>query len=132
MEVKDEFNNIDLINKEKEIYGFYLTNHPVRYYKDHDKNIIDLIDIKKYFNKTVDCIVMVDKITKIKTKNGEDMAFITASDEESSIEFVMFPNVYSEDLDINRNDIVKINGKVERKNDYQIIVNNCIKLKINN
>ena len=132
MEVKDEFNNIDLINKEKEIYGFYLTNHPVRYYKDHDKNIIDLIDIKKHFNKTVDCIVMVDKITKIKTKNGEDMAFITASDEESSIEFVMFPNVYSEDLDINRNDIVKINGKVERKNDYQIIVNNCIKLKINN
>jgi len=132
MEIKEEFNNMDLISKEKEIYGFYLTNHPVRYYKDHDKNIIDLIYVKKYFNKIVDCIVMIDKITKIKTKNGEDMAFITGSDEERSIEFVMFPNVYSEDLDLNKNDIVKINGKVERKNDYQIIVNNCIKLKINN
>ncbi|MBP5684130.1 MAG: DNA polymerase III subunit alpha [Bacilli bacterium] len=132
MEIKEEFDNMELINKEKDCFGFYLTNHPVRFYKDQDNNIIDLIDIKKYFNKTVDTIIMIDKITKIKTKNGDDMAFITGSDEEGSLEFVVFPKAYQDIENINRNDIVKINGKVERKNDYQIIVNSCIKLKINN
>ncbi len=132
IEIKEEFDKLELINKEKEVYGFYLTNHPVRFYKDQDNNIIDLIDIKKYFNKTVDSIIMIDKITRIKTKNGDDMAFITGSDEECSLEFVVFPKAYQEIENINKNDIVKINGKVERKNDYQIIVNTCIKLKINN
>ena len=72
---------------------------------------------------------MIDKISKIKTKNGDDMAFIMGSDEESFIEFVVFPNSYQEIEDLNKNDIVKINGKVERKNDYQIIVNSIEKCK---
>jgi DNA polymerase-3 subunit alpha len=111
------------INKEKDLYGFYLTNHPVSFYKDKYDKIIDLCDIKNYFNKIIDTIVMIDKITIIKTKDKEEMAFITASDDVDTIEYVLFPKVYNEYKNLEKNDIIKVNGKVERRNNYQIIVN---------
>ena len=116
-----------LINKEKELYGFYLTNHPISFYKDKYDNITDICDVPKYFNKTIDTLVMIDKISSIKTKDKEEMAFITASDEIDTMEYVLFPKVYSEYKDLKKNDIIKVNGKVERRNNYQIIVNNIEK-----
>ena len=123
----DEFDRMVLINKEKELYGFYLTNHPVSFYKDKYDNIIDLCDVSKYFNKTIDTLVMIDKISIIKTKDKEEMAFITASDEIDTMEYVLFPKVYSEYTNLSKNDIIKVNGKVERRNKYQIIVNSIEK-----
>ncbi len=119
----DEYDRMALINKEKELYGFYLTNHPISFYKDKYDNIVDLCDIPKYFNKTIDTLVMIDKISIIKTKDKEEMAFITASDEIDTMEYVLFPKVYSEYTNLSKNDIIKVNGKVERRNNYQIIVN---------
>ena len=124
---EDEFDRMVLINKEKELYGFYLTNHPIRFYKDKYDNIIDLCDVPKYFNKTIDTLVMIDKISIIKTKDKEEMAFITASDEIDTMEYVLFPKVYNDYNDLKKNDIIKVNGKVERRNNYQIIVNSIEK-----
>ena len=123
----EEYDRMALINKEKELYGFYLTNHPISFYKDKYDNIVDLCDIPKYFNKTIDTLVMIDKISVIKTKDKEDMAFITASDEIDTMEYVLFPKVYSEYTNLSKNDIVCVNGKVERRNNYQIIVNSIEK-----
>ena len=55
------------------------------------------------------------------------MAFITASDEIDTMEYVLFPKVYSEYTNLSKNDIIKVNGKVERRNKYQIIVNSIEK-----
>ena len=126
---KEEFNRDILINNEKNSFGFYLSNHPVTYYKEKDKNIINLSDIKKYFNKRVNCIVMIDKIREIKTKKGELMAFLSCSDEEESIEVILFPDVYKDIKNIEKNDIIKIEGKVERRSDYQIIASSIINVK---
>ena len=119
----DEYDRMVLINKEKELYGFYLTNHPINFYKDKYDNIVDLCDVPKFFNKIIDTLVMIDKISIIKTKDKEEMAFITASDEIDTMEYVLFPKVYVNYKDLKKNDIVKVNGKVERRNNYQIIVN---------
>ena len=127
IEEKDEFDRMVLINKEKELYGFYLTNHPISFYKDKYDNIVDICDVSKYFNKTIDTLVMIDKISTIKTKDKEEMAFITASDEIDTMEYVLFPKVYNEYTNLSKNDIIKVNGKVERRNNYQIIVNSIEK-----
>ena len=123
----EDYDRMVLINKEKELYGFYLTNHPISFYKDKYDNIIDLCDVQKYFNKTIDTLVMIDKLTTIRTKDKEEMAFITASDEVDTMEYVLFPKVYDEYKDLKKNDIIKVNGKVERRNNYQIIVNSIEK-----
>ena len=127
IEEVEEYDRMTLINKEKDLYGFYLTNHPISFYKDKYDNIVDLCDISKYFNKVINTIVMIDKITIIKTKDKEDMAFITASDEIDTTEFVLFPKVYKDYTNLSKNDIVYVNGKVERRNNYQIIVNSIEK-----
>ena len=52
------------------------------------------------------------------------MAFITASDETGRVEFILFPNVYTTYADLSRGDIIKIDGKIEKRlRDLQIIVN---------
>ncbi len=123
IEIKDEFGKEVLLKKEKEIFGFYITLHPTMLYKK-DNNYIELKDIKSYFGKNIKTIVLVEKIRVIKTSKGENMSFITCSDQENTLEFVCFPKVYNMYNDIVRGDIIEVDGKVEKRlNEYQIIIN---------
>ena len=126
--ISDEFERETLIKQEKECFGFYLTNHPVSFYKNKIKSI-NLIDINRYFNKNITCVVMIDKIKEITTKKGEKMAFLSCSDEEASCDITIFPNLYKELLNISKSDIIKVEGRVERRSDYNIIANSIINVK---
>ena len=110
-----------LREKELSSYGFYVTNHPASKYQD--KNIMKLEQIKAYFDKRVQVVVLVEKIKTIKTKKGDNMAFITASDETGNAEFVMFPSGYSMLKNIRNGDIISIQGLVTKRFDsYQITI----------
>ena len=85
--------------------------------------------IEEYFNKYVNLIVLVEKIKVIETKNGDKMMFFSGSDEESILDFTMFPKVYDLYFDIKKGDILKVFGKIEKRNgSYQIIVSKVEKL----
>ena len=116
----EEFSKDILINNEKEVFGFYLTNHPVTYYKNKIKSI-NLIDIKKYFNKNIVAVVMIDYIREIITKKGDKMAFLDCSDEEGEIDVTVFPNLYQTLSNLKKSDIIIVEGRVERRSDYGII-----------
>jgi DNA polymerase-3 subunit alpha len=121
--VVDEMSKDELSKRELSVFGFYLSNHPVATYKAMDEDIINLIDIRNYFDKLIDIIVYVDKIKTIKTKTNEEMAFITGSDESSSVELIMFPNVYKDNQNISRGDILKVKARVEKRmSRYQLAV----------
>ncbi len=129
LEILDEYDNSYLINQEKELYGLYISNHPVLNYKLKYDDIISLNNIENYFNKFGNFIVMVEKTREITTKNNDKMMFFTGSDEEMLRDFTMFPKVYNEYFDIKKGDIIKILGKVEKRNGtYQIIVSKIEKL----
>jgi len=86
--------------------------------------MIKLNQTTNNFDKTIDTVVIIDRIKKIKTKKNEDMAFITGSDDTGSMEFILFPRNYNLIEIIEENKIQIINGKVTRKNDkYGIIIN---------
>ncbi len=125
-------NDIDnILEHEKELFGFYLTSHKTEKYKVLYNNIINNSDIKNYLNSKISLIINIDKIKEIKTKNNETMAFINGSDSTGSISITMFPTKYEEykKLDLKRNDIILINGKIEKRfNDYQMILENLKKL----
>ncbi len=119
----DEYSNIELINMEKELYGFYLSNHPSLNFKVLENNIIDLKDLEKYFNTSQNMIVLVESIHEITTKKGEKMLFFKGSDEERVVDFTVFPSTYQEYFEIRRGYILKIFGKIEKRNgNYQVIV----------
>ena len=117
----DEYNNSILVNTEKELYGFHLSNQPVSKYNNNFK----LINIEKYFDKNINIYVYVENKRSIKTKKNEDMVFLSCSDETSKQDFIIFPNKYNLVENIEIGDIINVFGKVEKRLDkYQIVVNN--------
>ena len=125
----DEYSKKELLEKELELFGFYLTNNPITDFKAKYDNIVDVKDIESYFTKNINIIVSVDKIKEITTSKNEKMAFITGSDELKNCDIVLFPKTYNKYNKLNIGDIVLINGKVERRYDkYQLVVNTLTKL----
>ena len=130
IEIVDEFSKDILISKEKEIYGFYITNHPVSLCKAKNKDIVNLQDISQYFNRNITTIGIIDKYKEIMTKKGDKMCFMTLSDEMASCEYILFPKVYNLYENFKKGDIIKVVGKVEKKTNYQIIVQSMEKVEV--
>ena len=87
-------------------------------------NICKMENIKNFYDKQVICVVLLEKIRKIKTKKNEDMAFITASDETGSLSFVCFPSLMKELENLKEGDLAFIQGRVARRlSNYQININ---------
>ena len=52
------------------------------------------------------------------------MAFITGSDETATAQFTLFPKIFANFTDLEKGNIIKIRGVVEKRlNEYQIVVN---------
>lgn len=112
---------------EKETYGFYVSNHPSSSYQE---KVVKVENASKYFDKSVNMVLLVDDIRTFKTKKDENMASITASDETGEIELVIFPRNYNLLNDLTIGDLVLVKATVGRRfNDYQILVND-LKRKI--
>jgi len=127
--IDNEFKNEELMQKEKELFGMYLTTHPVTKYKIIENNQFNLTEVKNNFNKKITTIVLVEKIKKIITKKGEEMAFVYVSDEYTSLDVTFFPKTLSQNSYIKVGDILKISGTVERRYDtFQLIAEKAIKL----
>lgn len=122
----EEYSKEELTSIEFNTFGFYLSNHPVQKYR---QNNITTNNIKEYFDKVITIYLLVDRKNEIITKKKDKMLFVTASDEFSSIELVVFPKVYERFYNISRGEVYKFIAKVEKRgSEYQLIVNNIEKL----
>ena len=124
--IEEEYSKEDLISFEYSAFGFYLSIHPVQKYRT---NNMDTRKLKEYFNKTIVIYLLADRKKEIITKKQEKMLFLSASDEYSEIELVIFPKMYEKFYNISRGDVFKVFGRVEKRgSEYQLIVNNMEKL----
>ena len=121
-----EYDKKFLMDKELELYGYFVSNHPSSKYSCPKIN-----KITKYFDNNITIYSLVENIKIIKTKNGDSMAFILVSDETGNIELTIFPNKIEYANLINIGDFIEIIGKVEKRLDkYQVIVNKIQKISI--
>lgn len=111
IKVLKEYDKIFLMEKENELYGFYLNESPTTYYQKFYKNIVNISSLNKYINSYVNIIVKVNYIKEVITKNGRKMAFIDAYDDDK-ISITVFPDKYKES-NIKKEDIILVNAKVE-------------------
>ncbi len=124
----DDYSDSENIFNEIKNYGFYISNHPIVKYDR--KSLVNFSNYKEFFNKNVNIMLMVEKIKTIKTKNGDDMAFVSLSDENGVCEGILFPDVFSKNRDIKINNIYIFNSKVEKRgNNWQLIVNSIKKVQ---
>ena len=123
----DEYTNDILLEKEIEVCGMYISNHPSVFYADAKD--MKANNIENYFDKIVKTTVLVERIKDIETKKKEKMCFITGSDDTGVIDYTIFPNRMNLLNTFKRGDIVKIIGKVSKRNDkYSIIINSVLKI----
>lgn len=123
IELQTEYPNSYLLEKEKEVFGFYLSKHPTTIYKNSNPYCIPLNTVESYFSKKIDTLILVDKVKVIDTKKGDRMSFITGSDETATMDYTLFPKIYNEYSNIQKGDLLKVRGTVEKRlNQYQIVV----------
>lgn len=125
----EEYTKKELMEQELNMFGFYLTDNPVTEFKLKNNIKVNLNEIEYYFDKNIDIIVYVDKVKEVSTSKGDKMCFISGSDELSTIDIVLFPKTYEKFSNVNKTDIIKVNGRVEKRFDrYQIVANTIEKL----
>ena len=106
---------------EKEILGFYVSDHPLKYAQEQNQ-IQDAISIaqmkEKKSNSKIKLVVMLAGIKPHVTKKGDPMAFIQVEDMTGQLDAVVFPKVYQEIKELlTENSLLVLKGKVDNKDD---------------
>ena len=124
----EEFSVNEKLAFEKEFLGFYLTSHPqmeslskIRALVTHE---IELLQ-EENEGTLVTIGGLIENIRRIFTKkNGNEMAFITLSDEKGLIaECIIFPKIFEQYKSLLLKDtVIVIRGKIDTKNDKPIII----------
>lgn len=132
LEIKEEYSKQELLKRELDVIGLYISDNPITEYKQKLNNKFNICGVSHWFDKNVNIIGTIDYVKEVETKKQDKMCFIKISDELASIDGVVFPQLYKTLNEIKRDKTVLISGKVEKRFDkYQIIVNNIKYLNLN-
>lgn len=134
MKHKDEFPNIEelskkeLLDKEKEVLGVYLSGHPLgecaqklEMYTTH--HCAELHQKNEIYNELI-LGGMITNVREFLTKKGQRMAFIELEDLTGACECIVFENYYAHLKKVDQNVPVLIKGRISLKDDdVKVIVN---------
>lgn len=127
--IEEEYSSEEISKKEIDVFGFYLTNHPVAKYKAQYSDIIDANDIDKYFDKVVNVVIYVNRVNTILTKKNTNMSFISGVDDTDEIDIVVFPDQYDLISNISKGNILLVTGRIEKRmSKYQLVLEKVKKL----
>lgn len=95
----EEWSKLELLNKEREMVGIYLSSHPMddfRFELKHFCNtgLADLSDINSLRNKDLSFAGMVTNVRNALTKNGKPYGSITIEDYTDSFQLTLFGKDY--------------------------------------
>lgn len=107
---------LERAQKEKEVYGFYLSEHPISSLrKKRFQNLRTLREISEQLG-FVSVLGRVSRIKPYRTKKGDLMAFLTLEDETQMIDVAIMPRLYGQlKGSLQENQIILLNGKKDRK-----------------
>ena len=138
---QDDFSLEEKLEMEAEILGFYVSDHPLRYFKEYviKAKMPDLKIIRSglfglpCYQQVYGCIfsagIVISKRTE-KTKDQKNMAFCTMEDEDGMYEAVFFPDAYQKNLRIIiNNPFIIIRGRLHyRDNNISMIAKDAISI----
>ncbi len=135
----EEYDNKTKLIKEKSVVGVYVTGHPLQDYKEKFKDFFTT-EVLQYFEEDEDGEKiyteihdgtrvtmggMIQSWSRITTKRGDYMAYITLEDMYGQIECVLFPKTYEKfKNNIKEEEILKISGtlKYEKGREPNVLV----------
>ncbi|MGM9932792.1 DNA polymerase III subunit alpha [Pradoshia sp.] len=105
------------LQKEKEVLGFYLSDHPLSGFRRKLTQAGALPIVKYRAGMSGYLGAFIQSVKTIRTKKGENMAFLTAGDETGEIECVAFPDVYRHHSSLlKEGNMLLLEGKSEERN----------------
>lgn len=122
---EEEFSVDELLAMEKETVGLYISGHPLEQLNvDYDRmNLKSIYFLKdkeniKMDGKYVRTLGIIQHKKVMTTKSNTTMAFINIEDKLSSMEVVIFPNVYAKNFSVLQDGaIVLVGGKLSISED---------------
>jgi len=115
---------------EKELLGLYVSGHPLEQYKEKLDKGLPIATIKKKLASGMTTFIAghIDDVKTIRTKKGEEMAFVRISDLSDNLEVVVFPKTYTEYKDLLiLNKCVAIKGRISERNDEKSLLTEKVK-----
>lgn len=127
LEILPEYPKSELMKKELDVFGFYLSNHPVTEEKVKYPNAISISELEDHFDSNVEIVLYIDRIKETMTKKNDKMGFLSGSDELNTVDVVLFPKQYQKYESLEVGDIVLVHAKVEKRFDkLQLIASNLV------
>ncbi len=119
-----EWTKLQILLKEKELLGFYISGHPLLKYKaviDSFSNL-DIKNITKLKNKTsVRLAGIITQVKKIYDKKNQTMAFVTIEDLTDSTEIILFSDAFNKyNQFLNEDNMVFIEGNISAKDQNSV------------
>lgn len=123
----DEYNERFLIEKEREVLGFYI-NEPLYSFMAKEVQATKIRELQPY-KKDLQIVVEIESLRLVNTKKREQMVFLKGKDDTGEIDIVVFPKT----LELFRNELARgyfclIKGSTElRQGKIQFIANEISK-----
>ncbi|HAX72301.1 MAG TPA: DNA polymerase III subunit alpha [Firmicutes bacterium] len=118
MPCQQELTKSELMNREKQLLGFYLNSHPIKMMYDEIKkqdwvlpSTIHELDVTY-----VNCVGYVERLREIRDKKGNLMCFLELSDENSSIPVTIFSDSYKKEFKEFLGKVIVIKGRISVRN----------------
>lgn len=124
----EPFTNMQQLAYEKELIGMYVSDHPLANMRT-DLRANGYVAINKLQQMVgrnkLKVVAVVQEIKVIRTKRGDQMAFLTLGDEESELDGVIFPDLFRKVKTwLAEEALIHVVGKVEeRQNKMQLVIN---------
>lgn len=110
-------NRFEQSEREKELIGFYLSNHPITDLRNRiDSNLPALIELK---HKTgfVKFLCQIERTKQHRTKNGDLMMFVVVNDETGKFDLVCMPDIFQQYQNIlTKGNYLLVDGKIDKEN----------------
>jgi DNA polymerase-3 subunit alpha len=124
------WSNIERLNKERELIGFFLSGHPLNKYKEDTKlfcsHTLDPEKLEELSDRTdVRCAAIITEVKRVTDKKGRPFAFLKVEDLQGAIEVIAFNETYDRYLGMIQVDtLVVVDGHIDtRRGQPQIIAN---------
>ncbi|MGL4373681.1 MAG: DNA polymerase III subunit alpha, partial [Turicibacter sp.] len=121
--IKKEFPQSELMKREKDLLGFYLSAHPIKFIYEEAKQKGWYLpsDIQSLTISSVTCVGYVERLREIRDKKGNLMCFLEMSDENGSINVTIFSDTYKQEFKELLGKVITVNGRVSVRNSEKSI-----------
>jgi len=124
--------NIERLNKERELIGFYLSGHPLDKYKEDTKLFASHTLAEEKLSamndrESIKVIGIITAVKRISDKKGRPMAFVQIEDLKGATEVLVFSDVYDRHQGLIEPDtIVLLEGTLSKRDEPPKIIANSL------